>query len=101
MTPRVQTSTRGPSYFDFRGKVLESAPELVQLLPCPESGAQAEVQEFDVASGIPQDVLCVQIQVLNTFLSLTRNLPERFLGLSYMPSASRMRRHSCTRLHAP
>lgn len=65
MTLRLQMSTRGPSDFfplsDFRGKVLQRAPELVPLLPSLESDAQAEVQEFAVASDIHQDALRLQI----------------------------------------
>lgn len=38
-----------------------SAPEFVQLLSRRDPGAQAEVDEFDVASGIHQDVSRLQV----------------------------------------
>lgn len=99
---KIQTDTQDPDvhrekggfmFFllnDFQGKVQESAPKLVQLLPSHEPGTPAEVDEFDVASGIPR--------VFSAFRSWwgrpshgvqgTPNLLEHSLGSpSFMPLA--------------
>ncbi|KAG3292974.1 hypothetical protein H1C71_014460 [Ictidomys tridecemlineatus] len=93
MTPRLQLSTGGweGMYLpldDFQGKVLESAPELGQLLPRLEPDDCAKVNQSDVASGIQHNVLRLQVSVQDAHLMAVahgiHDLPEQSLGLLFL-----------------
>lgn len=70
---------------DFWGIVWRSTQEHVQILPSHEYAAQAKVNEFDVSSGIRQDVVQLQVSVHNALLLAvahgTCDLSEYSLGL--------------------
>lgn len=86
---RLQLGKEGGLIFlpldDFRGKVQERTPKLFQVLPSCEPGTQAEVDEFDVASGIHLVVLHLQVLMPSALLVAvvhhTCNLPEESPGL--------------------